>query len=196
MLLDGKLRSHTEIVDFEPYSPPDRRHRLRHRVEGGRRGSSARSNGDQFPRNVDANRKTQWPENLRRTAAPVAEAASLHRHPLQQSMRTGGKAESCSCALRQRRRLRRQKLAKPAAKKPAPKKAAPQEKVRASKEEEQEEVSGGAVPCLLLYHYSHAETDSMGNARGSIVPAHRSRHRARSLCNRSSQRRPRISSTA
>ena len=79
MLLDGKLRSHTEIVKFlEPYSPPEppppppppRRGRAKKEAAPGATGDQAPKKRGRKPKNAVAGEAAPGP------AAPVAQAAS------------------------------------------------------------------------------------------------------------------------
>jgi hypothetical protein len=133
MLLDGKLRSHTEIVKFlEPYSPPEppppppppRRGRAKKEVAPGAPGDQAPKKRGRKPKNALAGAAAPAP------AAPAAEAATPA------PMAVPGKHPAPAAVAKQKPAPAPAKKAapakapakKPAAKKPAPKKVAPKKK--------------------------------------------------------------------
>jgi tRNA nucleotidyltransferase (CCA-adding enzyme) len=136
MLLDGKLRSHTEIVKFlEPYSPPEppppppppRRGRAKKETAPGAPGDQAPKKRGRKPKNAVAGAAVPVP------AAPVAEAASTpaaapakHAAPAKQKAAPAPAAAAKKAAPTKA-------AAKPTAKKPAPKKAAPKKAAPAKK---------------------------------------------------------------
>jgi tRNA nucleotidyltransferase (CCA-adding enzyme) len=141
MLLDGKLRSHTEIVKFlEPYSPPEppppppppRRGRAKKEA----------APGDQAPR-----KRGRKPKNLvagapaPEPAAPAAEAVSAPQAAAgakQSAMAAKQKAAPAAPAAKKAaptKAATAKAPTKPAAKKPAAKKAAPKKKAAPAKKE-------------------------------------------------------------
>jgi hypothetical protein len=139
MLLDGKLRSHTEIVKFlEPYSPPEpppppppvRRGRAKKEVVPGAPGDQAPKKRGRKPKNAVAGAPMPTP------AAPVAEAASTpvaapakHAAPAKQKTETAVAAKKAV----PKKAAPAKAPAKPIAKKPVAKKAAPKKAAPAKK---------------------------------------------------------------
>jgi tRNA nucleotidyltransferase (CCA-adding enzyme) len=142
MLLDGKLRSHTEIVKFlEPYSPPEppppppppRRGRAKKEAAPGAPGDQAPKKRGRKPKNAVAGEAVPSP------AAPVAEAAKGAPAPPAQT-NTKQKAASAPVPAKKTtpvpaaaKKVAPAKASKPAAKKPAPKKAEPKKKAAPAK---------------------------------------------------------------
>jgi tRNA nucleotidyltransferase (CCA-adding enzyme) len=131
MLLDGKLRSHTEIVKFlEPYSPPEppppppppRRGRAKKEAAPGDQAPKKRG---RKPKNAVAGAPAPVPAAPAAEAAPAAAAPAKHAVP-------AGKQKSAPPAPAKKTALVKaapaKAAAKPVAKKPAPKKAAPKKK--------------------------------------------------------------------
>ena len=151
MLLDGKLRSHTEIVKFlEPYSPPEppppppppRRGRAKKEAAPGAPGDQAPKKRGRKPKNALAGEACAGARQrlrlklqaLQHSAAPAKHAAPAGKQKAAPRRRAAKKAAPAKAAPAKA-------PAKPAAKKPAPKKAAPKKKAAPRKEEGQEEVS-------------------------------------------------------
>jgi tRNA nucleotidyltransferase (CCA-adding enzyme) len=142
MLLDGKLRSHTEIVKFlEPYSPPEppppppppRRGRAKKEAAPGATGDQAPKKRGRKPKNAVAGEAVPSP------AAPVADAAKAAPAPPAQ-INTKQKAASAPVPAKKTtpvpaaaKKAAPAKASKPAAKKPAPKKAEPKKKAAPAK---------------------------------------------------------------
>jgi hypothetical protein len=136
MLLDGKLRSHTEIVKFlEPYSPPEppppppppRRGRAKKEAAPGEQAPKKRG---RKPKNAVAGAPAPVPAAPAAEAAPAAAAPAKHAVP-------AGKQKSAPPAPAKKtapvKAAPAKAAAKPAAKKPAPKKAAPKKTAPAKK---------------------------------------------------------------
>jgi hypothetical protein len=135
MLLDGKLRSHTEIVKFlEPYSPPEppppppppRRGRAKKEAAPGAPGDQAPKKRGRKPKNALAGAPVPA------AAAPAAEAASapLAAAPKHAPPAAKQKAAPVPPAAKKAAPAKAAPAKAPAkaAKKPAPKKAAPKKK--------------------------------------------------------------------
>jgi hypothetical protein len=145
MLLDGKLRSHTEIVKFlEPYSPPEpppppppvRRGR------GKKEAAAPGATGDQAPK-----KRGRKPKNAVEGApaadAPVAEpakaapAGASAKQPAaagkQKAVPPAAAKNSASAKAAPAKATAKPAAKKPAPKKPEPKKAAPKKKPAAKK---------------------------------------------------------------
>jgi len=142
MLLDGKLRSHTEIVKFlEPYSPPEppppppppRRGRAKKEAAPGAAGDQAPKKRGRKPKNAMAG------EAAPDAAVPVAEAVSAAagapaKHAASPSKQKAAPAAPASTMKAAPLKSTPAKAAaKPAAKKPAPKKAEPKKKAAPAK---------------------------------------------------------------
>jgi hypothetical protein len=137
MLLDGKLRSHTEIVKFlEPYSPPEppppppppRRGRAKKEAAPG-------APGDQAPKKRGRKPKNALADGPVPAAPPATEAAKAAPAPPAQA-NVKQKAAPAPVAKKaiptpaapEKKAAPAKSPAKPAAKKPQPKKTAPKKK--------------------------------------------------------------------
>jgi hypothetical protein len=138
MLLDGKLRSHTEIVKFlEPYSPPEpppppppvRRGRAKKEAVPGAPGDQAPKKRGRKPKNAVAGEAAPvaGAPAAEAATAPPAAAPAKHAAPAgkQKAAPTPPAAAKKAAPLKP---APAKATAKPAAKKPAPKKAAPKKK--------------------------------------------------------------------
>jgi tRNA nucleotidyltransferase (CCA-adding enzyme) len=138
MLLDGKLRSHTEIVKFlEPYSPPEppppppppRRGRAKKEVAPGDQAPKKRG---RKPKNAVAGAPAAVP-----TAAPEAATPPPAAAPAKHAAPAGKQKASPPAAAAKKappaKATPAKASAKPAAKKPAPMKAAPKKKAAPTK---------------------------------------------------------------
>jgi len=132
MLLDGKLRSHTEIVKFlEPYSPPEppppppppRRGRAKKEAAPGAPGDQAPKKRGRKPKNALAGAPVPAP------AAPATEAASTPpaAAPVKHAA-PAGKQKTVLLSPPAKKAAPAKAAAKPAGKKPAPKKAVAKKK--------------------------------------------------------------------
>jgi hypothetical protein len=142
MLLDGKLRSHTEIVKFlEPYSPPEppppppppRRGRAKKEAAPGASGDQAPKKRGRKPKNALAGAPAPV------SAAPAAEAASAPpaaapaKHAAPAGKQKAAPPTPAAKKAAPAKAAPAKAAAKPAAKKPAPKKAAPKKTAPAKK---------------------------------------------------------------
>ena len=139
MLLDGKLRSDTEIVksraifSAEPPPPPP----------PPRRGEQRKKQRPEIkrPKSVDASRRTLWlAKPVPATGAPAAEAAPIAapaaapaKHAATAAKQKAAPAPPAAAKKAPPAKAPTKAPAKPAAKKPAPKKAAPKKKAAPAK---------------------------------------------------------------
>jgi tRNA nucleotidyltransferase (CCA-adding enzyme) len=142
MLLDGKLRSHTEIVKFlEPYSPPEppppppppRRGRAKKEAAPG-------ATGDQAPKKRGRKPKNAPPDGSVPAAAPATETAPVQpavpaKHAAMATKQKAAPAAPVAAAKKAApaKAAPAKAAAKPATKKPAVKKAAPKKAAPAKK---------------------------------------------------------------
>src|SRR6185312_11190653 len=132
MLLDGKLKSHTEIVKFlEPYSPPEpppppppqRRGRAKKEAASGAPGDQAPKKRGRKPKNAVAGAPAPV------AAAPVAEAAIAPAAATVKHAAPVPKQKAAPAPVAAKKAAPAKVTpAKPAAKKPAAKKTAPKKK--------------------------------------------------------------------
>jgi len=136
MLLDGKLRSHTEIVKFlEPYSPPEppppppppRRGRAKKEAAPGAPGEQAPKKRGRKPKNALAGATAPAPAPSV-DAATSAPAAAQAKHPVAAAAK-----QKAAPAPAKKAAPAKAPAKKPAAKKPVPKKAAAKKKPAAKK---------------------------------------------------------------
>jgi hypothetical protein len=136
MLLDGKLRSHTEIVKFlEPYSPPEppppppppRRGRAKKETAPGAPGDQAPKKRGRKPKNALAGAAAPAPASTAEGATPAPPAAAA-KHPAPPA-----KMKGVPPAATKKPAPAKPTPAKPVAKKPAPKKAAAKKPAPAKK---------------------------------------------------------------
>jgi len=143
MLLDGKLRSHTEIVKFlEPYSPPEppppppppRRGRAKKEAAPGAPGDQAPKKRGRKPKNApaDASAPAPAPAAEAGTAPPTAAASAQAKHPAPAAKQKGAPPAPAKKAAALKSTPAKAP-AKPAAKKPEAKKAAPKKPAPAKK---------------------------------------------------------------
>jgi tRNA nucleotidyltransferase (CCA-adding enzyme) len=144
MLLDGKLRSHTEIVKFlEPYSPPEppppppppRRGRAKKEATPGTPGDQAPKKRGRKPKNAVAGEAVPSPAAPVAEAAPVQPAAAPAKHAATSAKQKAAPAAPVAAAKKAApaKAAPTKAAAKPATKKPAVKKAAPKKAAPAKK---------------------------------------------------------------
>jgi hypothetical protein len=133
MLLDGKLRSHTEIVKFlEPYSPPEppppppppRRGRAKKEAAPGDQAPKKRG---RKPKNAVAGEAAPGPAAPAAEAAPAPPTAAAAKQTASAAKQKAAAAPVAKKAA-PAKPTPAKAPAKPAAKKPAPKKATPKKK--------------------------------------------------------------------
>jgi hypothetical protein len=142
MLLDGKLRSHTEIVKFlEPYSPPEpppppppqRRGRAKKEAAPGAPGDQAPKKRGRKPKNALAGASAPAPATPGTEAATPPPTVAPAKHPAPAADKQKGApsaAKKAATAKAPAKQPAKPTSKKPAAKKAAPKKAAPAKKAK------------------------------------------------------------------
>lgn len=142
MLLDGKLRSHTEIVKFlEPYSPPEppppppppRRGRAKKEAAPGAPGDQAPKKRGRKPKNAGAGAPAPAPVAPAAEAASAAPAAMPAKHAAAPATKQKAAPPAAAKKAAPVKAAPAKAPAKPPAKKPAAKKAAPKKKAAPAK---------------------------------------------------------------